>query len=413
MSGAAGKREAAGHGDCLGGLKVLELCNLVAGPYCAKLLGDLGAEVIKIEPPDGGDDARRRGPFLGDDPHCEKSGLYLYLNTNKLGVTLDVRTEMGKRLFKELVGQSDVLVEDNPPAVMEGLGLGYSDLKEINERLVMVSLTPFGQTGPYRDYGAYELNCFHAGGEGYMLPYESEYPDREPVKGGGVEADCACGLSAAFAALAAVYGVRATGLGQHVDVSKQEVLMTLVGLELSLVTYSDIVRTRHSRQAIMATPVKCRDGHVMISPWPDPVWEKFARLVGNEAWVHDDSYLKMVNRKLHGDEIGREVLRWAGQHDREDLFHQLQENGVAAAPVNTAEDIVASGQMQSRGFFSEIEHPEAGNLSYPVAPYKLSETPCRLQRPAPLLGEHNQLVFCERLGYDKRDLAAMLEGGII
>ncbi len=413
MRQVAGETMEAAAGECLGHLKVLELCSLVAGPYCAKLLADLGAEVIKIEAPGVGDAARRRGPFLGDDPHPEKSGLFLHLNTNKLGVTLDVSTEAGRWMFKDLVRQCDVLVEDNAPAVMEDLGLTYNDLRKINHRLVMVSITPFGQTGPYRDFRAYELNCFHAGGEGYLLPIESDRPDREPVRGGGLEADCVCGLGAALGGLAAVYSVGATGTGQHVDVAKQEVLTAMVGLDISLYAYSSTVRTRHSRGAMLPTPVRCRDGYIMITPWPDPPWQAFARFVGNKAWMEDERYRGLVKRREHAKEINHAVGEWALQNEKDDLFRRLQENGVAAAPVNTAADIAKSSQMESRGFFSEIDRPMVGNLRYPFAPYHLSKTPGRLRRPAPLLGEHNRMVFCGRLGYCAADLTAMAGEGVI
>jgi CoA:oxalate CoA-transferase len=409
----AGETKDGAAGDCLGHLKVLELCNLVAGPYCAKLLADLGAEVIKVEPPGVGDAARRRGPFLGDDPHPEKSGLFLYLNMNKLGVTLDVTSEAGRSVFKDLVRQSDVLVEDNAPAVMEDLGLTYNDLRKLNDRLVMVSITPFGQTGPYRDFRAYELNCFHAGGEGYLLPIESDRSDREPVRGGGLEADCVCGLGAALGGLAAVYRMQATGMGQHVDVAKQDVLMAMVGLDMCVYTSSSTVRTRHSRGSILPTPVKCKDGYIMITPWPDPPWQAFARIVGNTAWIEDERYSGVVKRREQAKEINHVVGEWALQYEKEDLFHRLQENGVAAAPVNTAADIAESSQMKTRGFFSEIDRPIAGNLSYPFAPYGFSGTPCRLRRPAPLLGQHNEMVFRGRLGYGAADLTAMAGAGVI
>jgi crotonobetainyl-CoA:carnitine CoA-transferase CaiB-like acyl-CoA transferase len=399
--------------NCLGHLKVLELCNLVAGPYCTKLLADLGAEVIKIEPPGIGDEARRRGPFLKDESHPEKSGLYLYLNTNKLGVTLDVRTKTGRSILEELVEQTDILVEDNPPSVMLELGLTYERLKEVNPGMVMTSITPFGQTGPYCDYKAQALNCFHAGGEGFMLPYESQYPEREPVVGGGLEPDCACGLHAALATLAAEYMMKLTGVGQHIDISKQDVLMTLVGLDITHYTQSGQIRNRHYRHSLCTAPVKCEDGYIMITPWPDPVWKKFALFVGNKEWAEDERYTVMVNRWQHTDELSQQIDEWVQQFQKEDLFNKLQKNGIAAAPVNTAEDIVKSHQMKVRDFFKEVDHPCSGRLKYPDAPYKLSASPSRLERSAPLLGQHNSQIYGDRLGYDKHDLVRMAEVGII
>jgi len=397
----------------LGHLKILELCNLVAGPYSTKLLADLGAEVIKIEPPGAGDDARRRGPFLQDNPHPELSGLFLYLNTNKLGVTLDVTTNTGKNILIDLIKQTDIFVEDRPPAMMDEMGLTYRELRKLNPGLVMTSITPFGQTGPYRDYKAYELNSYHAGGEGYLLPTQSPDLSREPVKGGSLAGDCVCGLSAAIATLAAAYRMGATGLGQHIDVSKQDVLMTMALLEVAMFANMGIVRNRIERPLLMPTPMECQDGYIMVSALTDREWGSVVEFMGNPAWAEDERFSQWLSRHLSGDEINPPVREFVKQYKKEELFHQLQNKAIAAAPVNTAEDLVKSPQTEARGFFAEIDHPKAGKLKYPTAPYKFSRTPWKAERAAPLIGEHNEFVYCDRLGYDKRDLVAMKEAGII
>jgi crotonobetainyl-CoA:carnitine CoA-transferase CaiB-like acyl-CoA transferase len=394
-------------------LKVLELCNLVSGPYCTKLLADLGAEVIKIEPPGVGDEARRRGPFLEDIPHPERSGLYLYLNTNKLGITLDVRTSSGRSILRELIEQTDIFVEDNPPAVMEELGLTYEDLKQINPRLVMTSITPFGQTGPYRDYKAYELNSFHGGGEGYLLPMQSPNLDREPVKGGGLVGDCICGLSASLATLAAAYRMVATGVGQHVDVSKQDVLMTMVGLDIAMFANNGIRRNRSRWPVLMPKPTRCRDGYIMISVLSDREWGDLVEFMGNPSWAKDERFNTWWERHIYSDAINPHVGEWLQQYQKEEIFHQLQAEAIAAAPVNTAEEVVKSPQLEHRGFFAEIDHPKAGKLKYPTASYKFSRTPWRAERAAPLLGQHNEFVYCERLGYNRQDVVRMRESGVI
>jgi len=394
-------------------LKILELCNLVTGPYCTKLLADLGAEVIKIEPPGIGDETRRRGPFLEDIPHPERSGLYLYLNTNKLGITLDVGTSTGRSILRELIEQTDIFVEDNPPAMMEELGLTYEDLKQVNPRLVMTSITPFGQTGPYRNYKAYELNSFHGGGEGYLLPMQSPDLDREPVKGGGLVGDCICGLSASMATLAAAYSMVATGVGQHVDVSKQDVLMTMVGLDIAMFANNGIKRNRLRWPVLMPTPMKCQDGYIMLSVLNDREWRDLVEFMGNPSWAQDDRFNTWLERHLYSDEINPRVREWLQQYKKEEIFHQLQAKAIAAASVNTAEEVVKSPQLEYRGFFAEIDHPEAGKLKYPTAPYKFSRTPWRAERAAPLLGQHNEFVYCERLGYNRQDLVKMRESGVI
>ncbi|MFQ5827166.1 MAG: CoA transferase, partial [Dehalococcoidia bacterium] len=192
----------------LSGLRVVEWAQMVAGPYCAKLMADLGAEVIKIEPPARGDEARGRGPFLGDEPHPEKSGLFLYLNTNKLGITLDPGTPTGKRLFGELIKGADILVEDKALQKLKELGLDYGSLREINPQLIVTSITPFGHSGPYRNYRAYPLNVFHSGGEGYMTPFaplnDPLSPGRPPLKVGKYAGEYVAGISAAGATMVAL-----------------------------------------------------------------------------------------------------------------------------------------------------------------------------------------------------------------
>ncbi|MBN1613068.1 MAG: CoA transferase, partial [Deltaproteobacteria bacterium] len=183
----------------LKGVKVLEFAGFVTGPYCTKLLADLGAGVIKIERPGLGDPARNRGPFPDDQPHPERSGLFLYLNTNKSGVTLDTGSPTGRRLFLEMIRRADILVEDHPPGAMETMGLGYDELEEVNPGLIMTSITPFGQTGPYRDYRAYGLNVAHASGSGYLTPVSPPEGDLGPVKAGGFFDEYCNGLSAAAA----------------------------------------------------------------------------------------------------------------------------------------------------------------------------------------------------------------------
>ena len=399
--------------QALGHIKVIELCSLVSGPYCTKLLADLGAEVIKIEAPGIGDGSRRRGPFLNDSGHRELSGLFLHLNTNKLGITLDVQTATGRDILKELLKQADVFIEDNATAVMEEQELTYEHLEAANPRLVMTSITPYGQTGPYRDYKAYELNSCHAGGEGYLLPLHSYDPDREPVKPGGIVGDCICGLRASLATLRAAYIMVATGMGQHIDVSKQDVLMSLV--QNHVCTYANIgeVHDRLRQGFLMVLPLECRDGYIQITIVTDREWHSLMEAMGNPAWAEDEKYTTWAGRHWYGSEINPRVQEWARQFPKEELFHKLQSYSVAAVPVATAEDLAHSAQLQERGFFVEIDHPEAGTLTYPTAAYQFTGTLRRGTRAAPLLGQHNELVFCERLGLSKREMVKLAEAGVI
>jgi len=400
--------------QALGHLKVVELCNLVSGPYCAKLMADLGAEVIKVEAPGTGDDSRRKGPFVNAHPHHELSGLFLYLNTSKLGITLDVSTKTGKAIFTDIVRQADVLIEDNPPDRMRALGLTYDDLEPVNPRLVMTSITPFGQTGPYSGYKAYEMNTCHSSGEAFLLPFQTEETDREPVKSGDIVADSICGLSACLATLSAALLSAATGVGQHIDVSKQDVLMSLVQHHICTNANTGEVSTRIAKGYLLAVPMECQDGHIMVSIVSDREWHSFVECMGNPAWTDDERFESWVGRHLWArTEINPRLREWVRQFTKDELFHKLQAIGVAAVPVTTAEDLAKSPQLWERGFFTKITHPEAGTATYPTAGYQLSETPWRAAGAAPLLGEHNETVYCQRLGFSREELARLAEAGVI
>src|SRR4030042_29057 len=207
----------------LSGLRVLEYADFIAGPYCGKLLGDMGAEVIKIEKPDLGDHSRTPGPFPQDIPHPEKSGLFLYLNANKLGITLNAESATGARILRELLTHADIFIEDKPPEVMEKLGFSYSDLRKINPHTIMVSLTAFGQNGPYRDYKGYAINCSALGGQTVCAGEPGREPLPPPLSLGHYQSVAA----GATAAMAACLAAEITGEGQQVDISEAQVWATL------------------------------------------------------------------------------------------------------------------------------------------------------------------------------------------
>jgi crotonobetainyl-CoA:carnitine CoA-transferase CaiB-like acyl-CoA transferase len=376
-------------------------------------MADLGAEVIKIEPPAVGDAMRARGPFVHDSPDPELSGLFLHLNTNKLGVTLDINTATGRDILSKMLAESDVLVEDGPPGAMQALGFSYDDLEPVNPRLVMTSITPFGQTGPYRDYKAYEINSCHAGGEGYLLPLHSDRPDSEPVKPGGIVGDSICGLSACLATLSATFLAAATGIGQHIDVSKQDVLMSLVQNHVCTFANLGELHTRVRTGFLLVLPLECKDGHIMITIVTDREWHGLLETMGNPPWASDERFASWAGRHWWSPEINPKIQEWARQFGKEELFHRLQKNNVAAVPVATAEDLAKSSQLRERGFFTDIDHPHAGPVTYPTAAYRSATTPWMGIRSAPLLGQHNELVYSDRLGYSKRDLADLRKAGII
>lgn len=397
----------------LRGVKLIEYCSFVSGPYCAKLFADLGAEVIKVETPEG-NESRQRGPFLNDSPDPELSGLFLYLNTNKLGITLNLNSTKGRELFIKLIAEADILVEDRPPGEMEKLGLNYDVLKTINPSLIMASITPFGQYGPYRDYKAYYLNIYHSSGAGYVLPAASPNADREPIKGGGYVGECDTGVSAAVGILGAYYWREAGGTGQYIDISKQEQQMALE--RVNIARYYELGKnpTRYEINRVRDTLLRCRDGgYVMVVLHPEKQWNGLTEALGNPEWITDEKFNTQKARESNFNELRVRLREEALKYDTADLFHRVQSQGTACAPVCSAEDVYKSPQTQARDFYKEIEHPIAGKLMYPGLPYQFSKTaPCD-NHGAPLLGQHNVDIYCNRFGYSKQDLVKLHEAGVV
>jgi crotonobetainyl-CoA:carnitine CoA-transferase CaiB-like acyl-CoA transferase len=397
----------------LEGLKVVELASMVAGPYCSKLMADLGADVIKVEPPTG-DPARQRGPFPNNVPNRERSGLFLYLNTSKRGVTLDVETATGRELLARLVRWADVLVEDNPPSRAEALGLDYPRLRQLNQSLVVTSITPFGQTGPNRDLKAYPLNVFHAGGEGSLIPVGPQHLDKPPVRAGSFVSEYDAAVNAAVATLAAVYWQRATGQGQHVDVSKQESSMAICRITVGKYTSpAQMLETRATRRRRMGNLIPCKDGYLEMMPHDEHFWQGMLELMGHPDWENDPRFATNTDRAVHTDELNELLTDWAKDHTKEEIYVQGQQVRVPVGMVSTPADVMSNEQLQHRQFFVEIDHPETGRLRYPSAPYRFSETPWQASRPAPRLGEHNLEVYHGQLGYATEDVVKMSEAGVL
>jgi crotonobetainyl-CoA:carnitine CoA-transferase CaiB-like acyl-CoA transferase len=398
----------------LGGVKVIEYCDFIAGPHCTKLFADLGAEVIKVEKPEG-DEARRRGPYLGDDPDPELSGLFLYQNTNKLGVTLNLDSPMGGNIFKKLLTDTDILVEDGAPGEMERLGLSYETLRRVNPSIIMASITPFGQDGPYRDYKAYYLNTYHASGAGYVLPAASPNADREPIKGGGYVGECDTGTYASVSIAAALFWRNTGGCGQYIDISKQEAMMCLE--RMNIVRYYMIGKSpsRVGVNRVRDTLLLCRDGgYVIVVIYPDKQWRGVVEALGKPEWSKEEKFSTQKLRDSNFEALKVYLKEEALKYDSEDLFFKIQAQGAACAPICSAEQVFKSPQTKARDFFAEIEHPAAGALMYPGLPYRLPPAISpRRNHAAPLLGQHNEEVYCNRLGYSKQDLVKMKEAGVI
>jgi CoA:oxalate CoA-transferase len=398
----------------LEGVKIVEYCNMVSGPYCSKLLADMGAEVLKIEPPLLGDDSRRRGPFPGDIPDQEKSGLFLYLNSNKKGLTLDPTTPDGKEIFKKLIEKTDVFIEDRPPGEMEELELAYETLKSFNPGLIMVSITPYGRSGPFKDYKAFQLNTVHVSGQGYMLPIPALDMDRPPVKVGGQSSGFDVGLVAVVAVTAAFYWKLLTGKGQYIEMSKQEALMSMQRVESVTYANDQVIITRGGEKGrkMPGGIMPCQDGYVVAVTPEEHQWKALIKLIGDPKWAEEDWCQDALARSDNVDQINERIIAWTRQHTKEEIFRQGQALSCPIAPVNTVEDIYHSEQFKARNFFVDLEHPALGKIPFPSSAYRFSKTPWQLIQAAPLLGEHNKEVYGQN-GYSEEDLSTLKNKGVI
>ena len=396
-------------------LKVIELCNSFAGSYCTKLLADFDAEVIKIEKPGVGDDSRRRGPFLNDEPNPEASGTYLYLNTNKLGITLDTETSDGREIFKKLIADADILVEDRSPGEMEKLGLGYEELRKINPQLIMTSITPYGETGPYRHLKSYPLNTYHASGQGYMLPMNSTTLDREPVRGPGFLGEADSGLSAAIATLGALYWRDVNGgTGQHLDCATQHAMLHLERSQLRRFIDTGRSPNRTGMGRLLETLLRGKDGnYVIVVLSSEKQWQGVFRAMGEPEWGKKEPFDTQGGRQEHFFQLKDHLQAWADNYTAEEIFEMVQKEGSASAPAYTAEQFFRSPQVAAHGYLIDIDHPVAGKLKYPGWGYQFSNISWRTSTPAPLLGQHNEEVLSERLGYTKQDLLKLKQAGVI
>ncbi len=402
----------------LSGLKVLECADFIAGPYCGKLLADLGAEVIKVEKPDTGDDSRRHGPFPQDIPNPEKSGLFLYLNANKLGITLDVESSTGANILKELLKETDIFIEDKPPATTERLGLSYPNIRKVNPHAIMVSLTPFGQSGPYRDYKGYAINCSALGGQSVCAGEPGREPLTPPLSLGHYQS----GAAGAAAAMAAIFAREATGEGQHIDVSEAQVWATLhTGNQESAFVMHGMKRMRWGHRTPGVYPytiLPCKDGFMSMIAIQGYQWKRFLELIGDgevPGWYSNEPRFqdrREISLK-YADEMDGLLAPWLTTHTKEEIHHLCLEKRIPFSPVKNIKEVVNDKHLEVREYFVEIEHPAAGKLKYPGAPCKFSETPWKMERPAPLLGEHNEEIYCHRLGYPREELVQLHRGGII
>jgi benzylsuccinate CoA-transferase BbsE subunit len=394
---------------------VLELAD-ETGVYCGKLLADMGADVIKIEGP-GGDATRDIPPFWGDQPHPERSLFFLYMNTSKRGVTLDIARPEGQALLRKLAATADIAVETFPPGHLDGLELGYTALKRVNPRLVLASISGFGQTGPHRDFKSSDIVASALGGAMYVTGEEED----PPVRLAGSQAHVMASSFAAVSSMIALHHSSASGEGQHVDISIEETTASVshisgVGKWLD----DGIIPRRYGTGLFASIPsgaYRCKDGLVYLMINRPLHWKALAE------WVHEVSGNREIldpmfegpssNRQPYRELLDLYLSDFTSQFTVDEIYHEGQRRHLAFTPVNTAASVARDAQLADRGYFVDVDHPGAGRLRVPGAPYRHSTTPWRVARPAPRVGQHNREIYGGELGVSEETLRAYAEAGVI
>jgi benzylsuccinate CoA-transferase BbsE subunit len=399
----------------LAGRRVLDLADAKAA-YCGKLLADAGADVIRVEPP-GGDALRRMPPFLRDEPGDDAGLFHLYANTSKRAITLALDRPEGAALFLRLARGADLVIETLPPGRLDALGVGWERLHAANPRLVLTSVTGFGQSGPWSGHASADLVACALGGQLHVTGAEED----PPVVLAGFQAYMLGATCAAAASLVAMLAASATGEGQRVDVSLAEV-MTSVTHICGAGKYLDdgIVARRRGTGLFASTPsgaYRCRDGLVYLMVNRPLHWKALA------AWVHETTGCEeILDPRFEGPSSNRLEYAdlidiWLGDHwallSVEQAVAEGQARHLAVTPVNGASDVVRDPQLRERGFFREVEHPRAGKLVMPGAPFRVAGAPPPAVRAAPRVGEHDEEVFGDLLGLSADERRALRERGVI
>ena len=399
----------------LEGYRVLDLAD-EKGVYGTKLLADLGADVIRVEPP-GGDRTRDIGPFWHEAPHRERSLFFWYMNTSKRGITLDITKKDGQELFRKLAKTADVVVETFPVGYLSTLDLGFEVLSKVSNKLVLASVTGFGQTGPYKDFKSEEMIAMGMGG----VMHSSGVPDRPPIRSNIPAISYLASMHAAQGILMALRARTRTGKGQHVDISMQESAATTL-CEFGVNSYTGPAHRYITRWygidrtgTVPFGNYPCKDGYVSLIITRPAHWTTFVQ------WCHEVSgNTEILDEKYEGDrrqfvDVLRPIfIDFAKRLTKAELYAEARKRHLTFVPVSTVPEVASHAQLEARKYFTEIEHEEIGEkVRYPGAPYKLFETPWAATHRAPLIGEHNEEVYCKELGLSKKDLAAFKEAGVV
>ncbi len=383
-------------------IRILDFTWVLAGPYATRIMADFGAEVIKIQ------------PLVPEEEDTFSRGYYNTWNRNKLGVTLNLSKPQGVALAKKLVAISDAVVENFTPRVMANWGLDYDSLKKVKPDLIMLSMSTMGGSGPWRHYAGFGPTVQAFSG----ITYLTSYPSKPPLGLGSSYADHIAGLLACLALLGALEYRQRTGEGQYIDVSQVEAMSSLLGDAILDYTVNGKEAEPVGNSSAEAAPhgvYRCRgdDRWCAIAVFTDGEWQGFKLALGNPPWAEGRRFASLAARLKNSEQLNRLVEGGTKEHTAEEAMALLQERGVAAGVVQDASDLAQDPQLKQRGFFIELDHPELGKTISDAVPIKLSDTPARYTRAAPVLGQDNDYIYGELLGMSEDELAELRQQGII
>ncbi len=399
----------------LAGVRILDLTQIYAGPYCSMLFADMGAEVIKIEPP-WGEIIRDNPPLVkqgeGGPHERSRSGYFLTLNRNKFGITLNLKHPRAIEIFKELVKIGDVVIENYAPGVMKRLGIDYPDLREVNPRIIMCSISGFGQWGPYAERMSFDIIAQAMSG----LMALTGHPNSPPTKVGTSLGDVAASLHAAFAIMAALWYRERTGEGQYIDVSMQECMVAILEGAIPRWTIGKELLTPIGSMNPHECPMaafRCQDGYIIIATVGDEHWQRFCRALNRPDWASDPQYKTKRQRWEKKYILQEEIEKITTRYTVKEVGEMLDRERVANSPILNIQQVVDDHHLNARGYFVEVEHPIIGRAKIPGIPLKLSKTPGAVDRPSPLVGEHNELILQKYLGLTSEEIKQLKEEGVL
>lgn len=370
----------------LDGIRVLDFSRVLAGPYCTMLLGDMGAEVIKIERPETGDDTRHFGPFQNGE-----SGYFMFLNRGKKSIEMNLKDPSDRESLIELIKEADVIVENFRPGVMEGLGLDYESLKEVNNRLIYCSISGFGQYGPLKKRPAYDLVAQAMGG----IASITGYPDNPPTRSGASLGDMSAALYAAYGVMVALFHRERTGVGQAIDVAMVDSIFSLLEHNVMRYTSEGVIPERIGSRHPISAPFdvyESKEGYVVIATANDSLFARLCKVMNKEELLEDERFKTDILRGQNESELKEIIEDWLSSYTAEEAVDLINEAGVPSSTILNIAEICESDHVREREMLLEIDHPIAGKTRIPGNPVKLSATPVRVKSPSPALGEHNDMI---------------------